>query len=697
MAGVVPREQQRDCHVLAGDVAWAHRQISRCLTQAGDCRVLWIGGKGAAGVAATPAARVRSCLGSEYDLLVFDAHSGFHPDAFAAALGTLRGGGQLWLMLPPLDTLGDFADPDKQRLAHDPLSLGQVTNRLLLRLLDRLHGDPCVRLFTQGADVSLPAPPICPESGVVHLTDDQCTAVEAVRRVARGHARRPLVMISDRGRGKSTVLGSAAADLLQGGLKRIRVTAPQRASVDTLFTRLSSCLDDARSVDGGLLWRDGVVEFVLPDACAALTAPCDLLLVDEAAAIPASVLLRLLQRNNRVVFATTVHGYEGTGRGFEIRFRNHLQQLAPQWRELRLRQPVRWAEGDPLEALLTDLLLLDADVADYPATAGNLDDLRCLSVHQQQLADDELQLREVFGLLLAAHYQTRPSDLRQLLDGPDLRIVVARCDGRIVGVLLAVAEGGFSAEMAAAIWAGERRPRGHLLAQSLATHGGYQEVARMKLLRVMRIAVHPQWRRRGTGRALLSHLEQEAGVAGLDALGTSFGLSDELLPFWRNSGFRPVRLGRRRDPSSGTHSLQMLAPLNSRTDGFCSMAEQRFQQALPWDLVLLLADLEPQLALELLQARDCSDLPLSERDMQDLRAIALHHRDPDTSLFPLWKWTCSILAGTSLLADADRVLLIRLVLQRHAVGDVARDLGLPGRRGVMKQLRQVIRQALFDS
>ena len=80
----------------------------------------------------------------------------------------------------------------------------------------------------------------------------------------------------------------------------------------------------------------------------------------------------------------------------------------------------------------------------------------------------ENDLRDLFGLLVLAHYRTTPFDLRQLLDGPNLDLFVLRYRGRILATALVAREGGFDTQMAHAIWSGDRRPRGHLLAQSLA-------------------------------------------------------------------------------------------------------------------------------------------------------------------------------------------------------------------------------------
>jgi tRNA(Met) cytidine acetyltransferase len=182
-------------------------------------------------------------------------------------------------------------------------------------------------------------------------------AIEAVEHVATGHRRRPLVLTSDRGRGKSAALGIGAAHLMRRGIERIIVTAPRPDSAEQLFRHASRLLPGARSGRYSLSTDEAHLVFVAPDELVQTHPPADLLLVDEAAAIPTPMLERMLAQYSRIVFSTTVHGYEGTGRGFAVRFQQVLDHQTPGWRALRLHQPIRWAAQDPLERFVFRALL----------------------------------------------------------------------------------------------------------------------------------------------------------------------------------------------------------------------------------------------------------------------------------------------------------------------------------------------------
>ncbi|MEO5342594.1 MAG: GNAT family N-acetyltransferase [Gammaproteobacteria bacterium SHHR-1] len=659
-----------------------------------------------------PAQRIRQKLGQELDLLVFDAHSGLDPDALAAGCGCLRGGGLLLLLLPASLSDGSVPDPYLQRISDHPQGF---RHHFMQRLERMLRQQPGFRWFA--ADTDLPqwqAPPRPLADQPLCLTPDQRQALEPLRRTALGRARRPLVLVADRGRGKSSLLGLAAAGLLQQGLARIRVTAPRVDMVETLFAQAEQALPGARRRGWRLDIAGGSLVFVAPDALLRCQPDADLLLVDEAAAIPGPLLETLLERYNRMVFATTVQGYEGTGRGFVLRFAQRLDRLAPGWRQCHLRQPVRWALDDPLEGFLYQALLLDAEASLSPgaslSSGGRVrqqadpsiihtqplaqQGLSCRRVDGERLSQDEGLLRQVHGLLLAAHYQTRPSDLRRLLDDPELACWLLDGpdpDQGPLAVLLCLREGGLDKTLACAVSRGERRLRGHLLPQGLALHSGRAEAAQLRYGRIMRIAVHPQRQRQGLGSALLRQLIEHCRQQGLDCIGASFGASPQLLPFWYAAGLVPVRLGVRRDAASGQHSALMLQGLSAAGQALQGKLQGRFDEQLPYLLGDPLRQLEPEVAALLFHS--ASRLPaLSETDWRDAQAFAQGQRDYAGARLALWRWTCRA-AASGLDAELLRPLILK-VLQGRDWAEVAALLQLPGQRQVLQAMRQGVETGL---
>jgi tRNA(Met) cytidine acetyltransferase len=692
-----PTAIHRTCQVLAGGRAWAWGLLREALQGLPAEQLMWVGEEAPAGIQALPPRQVQRWLGGECRLLVFDALDGFHPDVFAAALGTLAGGGQLWLLLPAWEDWAHCADRQRDRLAPFPLDAAAVGGRFIERLRDLFAQAECVRV-ARPTDVP-PAPDFAallrPRSNRPWvLTPDQQAAVGQIRRVARGRARRPLVLTADRGRGKSTALGAAIADLLRGGLQQVLVVAPAHNAVQALFAQLRRELPDGAMHGNDFVRGTCRVRFCLAAEQVGSPEPCDLLVVDEAAAIGLALLETLLQHHARVVFSTTVHGYEGSGRGFALRFMRVLDQRCPQWRALELQQPVRWAAGDPLEALLNRALLLDAEPAALDDGAGPV---HYRWVTQAQLGQDAALLEQLFALLVAAHYQTRPSDLQQLLDAPGLHIQVALCGELPVGALLLVSEGGFDDILAQAVCRGERRPRGHMLLQSLAQHAGLCEAPRLRLWRVMRIAVRGELRRRGIGSSMLRHARAQAVSAGVDLLGSAFALDERLLPFWRAAGFAVARLGERRDASSGMHSVQMLAGLSVAGRELQRRAHARFHAQFPWRLATSFRQLPAALALPLLQGRECGDLPLDAQDRADAHAFALAHRGFADAQPALWRLVCHAFAGGAAgLPVQQRELLLAALLQNRPCAEIRQRTGIDGRQAQQQALRGAVKNLLHN-
>lgn len=669
-----------------------------------------------AATAVIPVAKVQRLLGGECDLLLMDLWTGLDADALGAAVGSLRGGGLLLLLTPPLSDWPDWIDPEAARLAVHPYTAAEVGARFIARCARLLGADEAAERAQgspSGAPETAPAPlPAAsrPSASAERFSADpaqpatsgQATAVAAILALARGRARRPLVLTADRGRGKSAALGIAAGRLIADKGLRILVTAPRRSALASLFAHASAASGMTTADD-----CSGLLRFQPPDALLENQPQADLLLVDEAAGIPAPLLERLLQHYARICFATTVHGYEGTGRGFELRFRALLDQRTPGWRALQLRTPIRWHQNDPVERLINRMLLLDAEpAADAQVAAADLDSPRFRVWSRDALAADDGALGQLFGLLVLAHYQTRPNDLRHLLDGPNLEVATLSAGELILATALIAREGRLEPGLQQPIFEGRRRPRGHLLPQTLSAHAGLPEATRLGYARIVRIAVHPAARRRGLARRLLEALAARSGTDRPDLMGASFGATTELLRFWRQCGFAPLHLGTRRNAASGARAAVVLRALSPAGAPVVAQARARLTCDLPTLLTGPLQSVRPEIIAALLQEQAQCEPQHCAGDQQQIDAFADADRSFEAALPALERLVRSGLRGAqasgepaSSNGDKPRVsawqrdLLILSVLQRRRAEEVISALGLSGRAELGRQLRQAM-QAL---
>ncbi|MCF6217139.1 MAG: GNAT family N-acetyltransferase [Gammaproteobacteria bacterium] len=687
------RNNQRRTLVLSGDASWCYQLAAAICEQLSGLSQCWVGEAVPDGVESITNQQVRGVLGGECSLLVYDAHDTLDADAFAAAAGAICGGGVLLLLTPCFSAWAERGGDNKS------------AGHFIQYFIRQLRGAEGVLLAAQG-DVLPPLPPepaqaAQPVAEHPYLTNDQQRAVQAIHRLLQGHRRRPLVITADRGRGKSGALGLAAAQLLQQGVKRILVTAPSREAARAVFEQAAMLLM-VEVTDNRLSWQGGVLQFVSPDQLLASREKADLLLVDEAAAIPVAILQRLLARYSRIVFASTIHGYEGSGHGFAIRFQKHLDKVAAGWWKLHLKQPIRWSENDPLEALLSRALCLNAELESVDAVVSHLTPEQCSigQVAPQVLLENSALLNSLFGLLVNAHYRTSPSDLKKLLDDPDLTLYLMQAPpesgGQVVGVLLLADEGGFSLEMAQQIQQGRRRPRGHLMAQSLTAQLGLLSGAQLNCARIMRIAIHPQLQRRGFGSYLLSAVKRASQACKRDLLGASFGATPELLHFWQSEGLEPVFLGVGCESSSGAHAALMLQPLSDAGERLFQSARQRGRQLLLAQLAEPLATLEAEVALLLLQQQQALPLPLLDnQDKSDLYHFAHHQRGYELTLHALRPLACWGLVNCQpALSHADAVLLLCRVLQQRPMAQCIALTGLTGRKQLISALRQAVKSVL---
>ena len=742
LAARTRRTGRRLALILSGDPHWSTAAALGAAAALDTTPACWLSDR-TLHPGARPLGEAVRLLGSEHRLLVYDAWSGFDPDGFGAAVGTLCGGGLLLLPCPPLADWPRRTDPQARRIAPWPLGAEAVGGRFIARLVRMLRGDPAVLLVEQ--DRPLPrltadpagrsptasdAPADLSPDPARPATPDQAAAVAAILALARGRAHRPLVLTAHRGRGKSAALGIGAGRLLAAAVadghratdtgqrsaprtgsgvpkpRLILVTAPRRAAAESLFRHAALAWPAARDTGDGLAAGDAELRFAAPDALAAEGPPAALLLVDEAAGIPAPLLTALLGRYPRSVFATTVHGYEGTGRGFDLRFRATLDRRTPGWRGLTLDTPIRFGADDPLEALAFRALLLDAAPAAAAELEGSGPAPWCVErLDRDALAGDDETLRQAFGLLVLAHYQTRPLDLRLLLDAPGVRVLTLRRAGRIGATLIACTEGGIAdPELLQAVYDGRRRPRGHLLPFTLAAHGGLADAPRRRFLRVIRIAVHPALTGRGFGRRLLDELAGAAADEGFDLLGSSFGATPGLLRFWTRCGFRPVQLGTSRNAATGEHALVVLRALTPAARHWRSAASARLAARLPVLLAGPLRRLEPVLAAALLAVLP----PIrgldphgpwadSTLDAAELVSFARAHRTLEAALPALaalvWRRLGAALRARRVAPD-DAALLSAVALQLRPLEELVPRFGARGREALTDTLRGCVARLL---
>lgn len=621
----------------------------------------------------------RSLLGNEYDVIVFDAHDRFAPDSLGAVSGTLRGGGIFFLLIPDIN-----AWPALQ------------SARFLQRVLPLLKNDPAVYFIEEGKPL-----PVARDVKISSVKKQQCSnpfltydqqhVVSVIEKNMLSLQPVPIVIISDRGRGKSSSLGFAAARLLQQGINNIIVTAPRLTTSEPLFKHAQQLLPGAVKDKGELRYQQGLIRFIAPDALLDEKPGADVLMVDEAAAIPLPMLEKMLQQYSSVVFSSTIHGYEGTGRGFTLKFNKVLDVFDPGWLLLKMTTPIRWAEDDPMERWVDRLLCLDAELADVPCIDEiKLDQCKVALINRDEIVKSEDKLSSLFALLVVAHYRTQPSDLQYMLDDPHVRVYSLEYQQQVIGAVLINQEGGFDEELSTEIYQGIRRPSGHLLAQTLTFHAGCEDAATLRYARVMRIAIHPQLQGQGFGSYLLAEVVKQEEQQDADAIGTSFGSTPELLRFWQRAGFELVRIGFTRDHASGTHSAVMLKAYTDEGKRLLNDVQQRFQRGLPDWLSGPLSDLPGTMKNYLDGITQMSAAGLNDADWQDINSFTSSHRGYEACMAAIKRLLESHSDALGQLTESEQQLVDTRVIQGLSWGETVKITGLSGKSQALQQLREAI-------
>ncbi|MCW3131517.1 MAG: tRNA(Met) cytidine acetyltransferase TmcA [Candidatus Methanospirare jalkutatii] len=581
-------------------------------------------------------------LGETYASLILDLTEGFHPNDLGIIVETIAAGGMILAVAPPLDAWSSLRGKWHEELVSEPFSLSQVVPRFYRRFAKRtlaaegiiiydfdekklvkryeFEGKEAQKDASEALEASKEEIKIPEERKIkkklykLCATQDQVEFLRLMERFfERKKARKAVILTADRGRGKTAVLGIVTPFLISrmyAVLKRpvrIILVAPSPAAVQTFFVFLRKALirqgmkfkskETAEGLTTVVSTKYARVEYVIPRRALVEKELADIIIVDEAAAIDVSVLRKITEGSTYTIFSSTIHGYEGAGRGFSVRFLKYLEADADvELEKMHMEEPIRYGKGDPIEKWLNDVLLLDAKPAELSDA-----DIRAVSSGEmkfEQLDKDALSeqiLREFFGIYVLAHYRNRPSDVTILLDMPNHFAFRVSVNGKTICSLHIAVEGGLSSEMIAKMKSGFK-PRGQMIPDLMLKHYWMEDFPKLKGVRIVRIATHPALMRRGIGSFALRELLKWA--SSFDWVGAGFGVSPELLRFWLRNGFLPAHITPQRNEISGEHTVVVLKASNFDLEAVNAEFVRRLVEYLCDEL----RDLETETALGLIRS-----------------------------------------------------------------------------------------------
>ncbi len=395
-------------------------------------------------------------------------------------------------------------------------------------------------------------------------TLDQAKCVMAmVDSISEKSMRATVSINAGRGRGKSSAMGLAIASAVVFGYSNIFVTAPSPENLKTFFEFVIKGLGALNyrehkdfEIQEGVeepfrhhvikinIFRDHKqsISYILPTDVN-IFQMSELLVIDEAAAIPLHIVKRIMRNiifkylaSCLIFMASTIHGYEGTGRSLSIKLLNGLRQQSIAnsnslsgsssriLREVQLNQAIRYADNDPVEDWLNRFLILDATddqgiIEGYPQP----EDLELYLVDRDTLFSfhkgSENFLKKLVNLFVSSHYKNSPNDLQLLSDAPAHSIFVlcrnieknkesSKSMPDIYAAIQVCEEGGISKNVILNHNKRGFKPAGDLIPWTVSEHYQDNEFPNLKGVRVVRIATHPDCQRMGYGSRALSLLTE---------------------------------------------------------------------------------------------------------------------------------------------------------------------------------------------
>lgn len=391
-------------------------------------------------------------------------------------------------------------------------------------------------------------------------TLDQAKAVMTfIDAIAEKTLRSTVALTAARGRGKSAALGLAVASAIAHGYSNIFITSPSPENLKTLFEFIFKGFDSLKYTEhldyeiiqstnpafNKAIVRVNIfrghrqtIQYIRPEDATVL-GQAELVVIDEAAAIPLPVVQKLIGPY-LVFMASTINGYEGTGRSLSLKL---VQQLRDQsrghvgktngdaivdragkttssstmggrvLREITLSEPIRYSLGDPVEAWLNKLLCLDATIAAnrFPQGCPHPSQCQLYYVNRDTLFSfhpvSETFLQRMMALYVSSHYKNSPNDLQLMSDAPahQLFVLLPPIKAEDKGlpeplcVIQLALEGQISKTSILSNLSRGQRAGGDLIPWLVSQQFQDNEFASLSGARVVRIATNPEYTKMGYG------------------------------------------------------------------------------------------------------------------------------------------------------------------------------------------------------
>ncbi|XP_020336899.2 RNA cytidine acetyltransferase [Oncorhynchus kisutch] len=393
-------------------------------------------------------------------------------------------------------------------------------------------------------------------------TMDQAKAVlKFIEAISEKTLRSTVALTAARGRGKSAALGLAVAGAVAFGYSNIFITSPSPDNLHTLFEFIFKGFDAlqyqehldyeiiqslnpefSKAVVRVNIFKEHrqTIQYIHP-ADSVKLGQAELLVIDEAAAIPLPLVKKLLGPY-LVFMASTINGYEGTGRSLSLKLIQQLRQqssesqqslsaenrstntarlnAARSLQEVSLHESIRYAMGDPVEKWLNELLCLDClniprviSGCPLPQTCDlyyvNRDTLFCY--HKAS----EAFLQRLMALYVASHYKNSPNDLQMLSDAPAHHLFcllppvppTQNSLPEVLAVIQVCLEGEISRQSILNSLSRGKKASGDLIPWTVSEQFQDPEFGSLSGGRVVRIAVNPDYQGMGYGSRALQQLQ----------------------------------------------------------------------------------------------------------------------------------------------------------------------------------------------